>query len=344
MVNRVAKLTIRDIAATAGVSVGTVSRVLNAHPTVKPDIRRKVQRAIDELGYFPNAVAQSMRIRSTHTIGCVLREINISQLADFVRAAHDVLDEVGFSLLISNSEGREDRERELLGRLARRQADGVMIGPYTPIAGDFEAFLRDLAIPIVLVDRDQPVWADAVMADHAEGMRLAVGHLLDIGHRRVALITGDRGLYPARERLRGFHEAHTARGLLPDPALVHAGSFLPGAGFRFTSAMLGQRNPPTAVIAGGIDMLAGVLRAIRGRALRIPDDISVVGSGHSELAELHTPPIAVVAWDQAEVGRIAAGMLLDRLRNEDVHEPRHVLVPNEFIARASIGPPHERSF
>jgi LacI family transcriptional regulator len=337
-----AKPTIRHVAVAAGVSVGTVSRVLNANTTVQAEVRRKVQRAIDKLGYSPNAVAQSMRIGSTRTIGCVIREINISQLAGFVRAAHDVLDEAGFSLVISNSEGRQERERELLSRLARRQADGVMIGPYTPIEGEFETFLRSLDIPIVLVDRDQQLWADAVMADHAQGTRLAVGHLLDIGHRRIALITGDQGLYPARERMRGYQEAYAARDLAPDRSLTHAGSFLPGAGFRITSAMLGQRNPPTALIAGGIDMLSGVLRAIKGRGLRIPDDISVVGAGHSELAELHTPSIAVVAWDQADVGRIAAGMLLDRLRNEAVDEGRHVLVPNEFVVRASIGPPPHR--
>ncbi len=333
------KLTIRDVATAAGVSTGTVSRVLNANATVRPDIRRKVQRAIDELGFAPNAVARSMRIRSTHTIGCILREINIPQLAGFVRAAHDALDEVGFSLVISNSEGRKERERELLSRLSRRQADGVMIGPYTPIAGEFETFLRDLDIPIVLIDRDQPAWADAVMADHAQGMRMAVGHLLDLGHRRVALITGEHGLYPARERIRGFREAYAARGLEPDLSLIHALSFLPGAGFRVTSALLGQRDPPTAVISGGIDMLSGVLRAVRGRGLRIPEDVSVIASGHSELAELVTPPIAVIGWDQAEVGRIAAGMLLDRIRGGGAHEARRVLVPNEFIARASVGPP-----
>ena len=336
---RSSKLTIRDVATAAGVSTGTVSRVLNANATVHPDIRRKVQRAIDDLGYTPNAVAQSMRIRSTHTIGCILREINIPQLAGFVKAAHDVLDEVGFSLLISNSEGRKERERELLSRLSRRQADGVMMGPYTPVPGEFEAFLRDLDIPIVLIDRDQPDWADAVMADHADGMRLAVGHLLDLGHRHVALITGDAGLYPARERVRGYREAYAARNLEPDPALVHAGSFLPGAGFRITSALLGQRNPPTAIISGGIDMLSGVLRAVRGRGLRIPEDVSLIASGHSELAELVSPAVAIIGWDQAEVGRIAAGMLLDRIRNDGPHEPRRVLVPNEFIPRASLGPP-----
>ena len=227
----------------------------------------------------------------------------------------------------------------MLSRLSRRQADGVMMGPYTPIAGEFEAFLRDLDIPIVLIDRDQPDWADAVMADHADGMRLAVGHLLDLGPRRVALITGDPGLYPARERVRGYQEAYAARNLEPDPSLVHAGSFLPGAGFRITSALLGQRNPPTAIISGGIDMLSGVLRAVRGRGLRIPDDVSLIASGRSELAELVSPPVAVIGWDQAEVGRIAAGMLLDRIRNDGPHERRRVLVPNEFIPRASVGPP-----
>jgi LacI family transcriptional regulator, galactose operon repressor len=339
MRKRGAKVTIREVARSAGVSVGTVSRVLNANETVQPEIRRAVQKAIAKLGYAPNAVAQSMRIRSTHTVGCMIREINIPQLAGFVRAAHDVLDAAGYSLLISNSEGRREREFELLSRFSRRRTDGLMIGPYTPIAGEFEEFLRSLDIPIVVVDRDQPEWADAVNADHAHGTRLATEHLLDLGHRRIALLTGDVSLYPARERLRGFDQAHQSRGIVPDRSLIHAESFLPAAGFRFTSAMLGQRNPPTAVISGGIDMLSGVLRAIRARGASIPEDICVVASGHSELAELYTPAISVIAWDQAEVGRIAAGMLLDRLRGRASHEPRRVLLPTEFVLRASVARP-----
>lgn len=339
MATRGTKKTIRDVALAAGVAVGTVSRVLNGHSTVKPEIKRRVQRAIDEMGYSPNAIAQSMRIGSTFTIGCVLREINIPQLAGFVRAAHDVLDEAGFSLLISNSEGRPERERELLGRLARRQADGVMIGPYTPIAGEFETFLRELGVPIVLVDRDPVDWADGVMADHSGGTRLAVECLLGLGHRRIALITGEKGLYPAKERIKGYYRAYEGFGLPVDPAFVQTGSFLPGAGFRFASALLGQRNPPTAIISGGLDMLSGVLRAIRSRGMSVPDDISVIAAGNSELAELHTPPISTVSWDQAEVGRIAAGLLLDRLRAQAAVEGRHVLVPNEFHLRASVGPP-----
>jgi LacI family transcriptional regulator len=337
MTKRGQRPTIRDVARAAGVSLGTASRVVNGNARVQPELRRSVQQAINSLGYAPNAIAQSMRFRSTHTIGCVIREINLSALGAFVRAAHDVLDDAGFSLLLSNSEGRRERERELLARLSRRQADGIMIGPYTPITEEFDAFLRHLNIPIVLIDRDQPAWADAVMTDHARGIRDATEHLYSLGHRRIAIITGSSEIYPARERLRGYEEALRAHDLVPDPSLVEASSFLPNNGFRYTSSVVASSRPPTAIIAGGIGMLPGVLQAIRVRGLRIPDDISIVGSGDSELAELHTPSISVQRWDQAEVGRFAAGMLLDRIRGRADPEPRRVLLPNEFIARESTG-------
>ncbi|MGP1676976.1 MAG: LacI family DNA-binding transcriptional regulator [Burkholderiales bacterium] len=332
------RLTIVDVARAAGVSVGTVSRVLNGNPKVRAVLRDKVQTAIKDLGYAPNAVAQSMRIKSTHTIGCVIREINLSALAAFVRAAHDVLDEAGFSLLLSNSEGRRERERELLARLSGRRADGIMIGPYSPVTEEFDSFLHRLNVPIVLIDRDLPSWADAVMTDHAKGVRDATEHLLDLGHRRIAIITGSPELYPARERIRGYEAAFRSRHLEPDPALIEASSFLPDKGFRYTSSVLASKRPPTAIIAGGIGMLPGVLQAIRVRGLRIPEDISVVGAGDSELSELHTPPISIQRWDQAEIGRVAASLLLDRIRGRAGAEPRQVLLPNEFVERESTGP------
>ena len=343
--NSVKRLTIVEVAHAADVSVGTVSRVLNGNAKVRADLRDRVQAAIKDLGYAPNAVAQSMRIKSTHTIGCVIREINLSALGAFVRAAHDVLDEAGFSLLLSNSEGRRERERELLARLSGRRADGIMIGPYSPITEEFDSFLRRLNVPIVLIDRDLPSWADAVMTDHAKGVRDATEHFLNLGHRRIAIITGSTALYPARERIRGYEEALRSRHLEPDPALIEASSFLPDKGFSYTSSVLASSSPPTAIIAGGIGMLPGVLQAIRVRGLRIPEDISVVGAGDSELSELHTPPISIQRWDQAEIGRVAASLLLDRIRGRAGAEPRHVLLPNEFIVRESTGParPVERT-
>ncbi len=342
MSRRSGNITIRDVARAAGVSIGTASRVLNEKQTVRPEIRSRVQQAIRDLGYRPNAVAQSMRRQSTHMVGCIIREINIPSLAAFVRAAHDVLDDAGFSLLITNSEGREERERELLMRLNSQRTDGIMLGPYTPIDEKFDAFLRSLDAPIVLVDRDKPEWADAVMADHAGACREATTRLLELGHRRIVLLTGDTIIYPARERVRGYTEAHEAFGVAVDPSLVRAASFLPTEGFRHTSSLLGTSDVPTAIIAGGIDMLAGVLRAIRVRGLRIPDDISVVGAGESELAELHTPPISIVRWDQAEIGRTAARLLINRMAGNTDAPPEHVLLPTEFIQRGSIAAPPKR--
>jgi LacI family transcriptional regulator len=337
-----ASITIRDVARTAEVSVGTASRVINGKATVGAEVRDRVLKAIETLGYHPDAIAQSMRRGSTHVIGCVIRDINIPSLAAFVHAAHNVLDRAGFSLLVSNSEGREDRERELLTRLNSQRSDGIMIGPYSEMTPAFDKFLRGIGAPIVMVDRDEPAWADAVMVDHAGSARKATNRLIDLGHRRIALLTGGPSIYPARERIRGFTEAFKAKGIDLDPSLIRANSFLSPESFRQTSALLVAKEPPTAIIAGGIDMLAGVIRAIRVRGLSIPDDISVVGAGDSELAELHMPAISVQHWDQGEVGGAAASLLLNRIREVASDEPQHVLVQSEFIERASTAAPRQR--
>lgn len=332
-------VTIRDVAKTADVSVGTASRVINNKQTVRPELRTRVQKAIETLGYRPNAVAQSMRRRSTQMVGCIIREINIPSLAAFVRAAHDVLDDAGLSLLLSNSEGLREREMELLDRLNSQQSDGIMFGPYTPIDEDFDAFLRSLDAPIVLVDRNEPKWADAVMANHDGGTFEATTRLLELGHRRIALLTGNRLIYPAGARVRGYCRAFAAAGVPLDESLIRTTSFASAEGFRHTSALLAGRAVPTAIIAGGIDMLPGVLRAVRVRGLTIPRDISIVASGDGEVAQLYTPSISVVHWDQAEIGRTAAHLLLKRMRGDDDPPPEHVLLPTEFIQRASIAPP-----
>lgn len=331
--------TIHDVARLANVSIGSVSRVVNDAADVKPHIRKAVENAIQQLGYVPNAAAKSMRLGRTRTVGCILREINIAQLGGFVSSAQNMLNESGYSLLIANSEGRRQREVELLRSFSSGQVDGVLMGPYTPIEGEFEELLRGLPVPLVMIDRDQPPWCDAVYADHEGGTRRATGHLLDLGHRRIALLTGPTSLHPGAARVRGFDRAHAERGLQPVPELIVSESFLRDQAYRATSSLLGLSQPPTAIIAGGIDMLSGVLRAIRTRGLRIPEDISVVGSGQSDLSDLHQPPIAVVSWDQNEVGATAAALLLDLIAHGKREEPRRVIIPTTFNPQASCMPP-----
>ncbi|MBN8478640.1 MAG: LacI family DNA-binding transcriptional regulator, partial [Burkholderiales bacterium] len=296
---RRSECTIRDVAKEARVSLGTVSRVLNRKETVSSEIRERVERAIRALGYAPNAVAQSMRNKHTRTVGCIIRDINLPALAAFVRAAHDVLFQAGYALLLTNSEGDRHREMELVSLLTSRKADALIIAHHSEQDDELHRMLESAGIPVVMVDREIPRWADAVLVDHRGGVRRATEQLLQLGHRRIALITGSPALYPARARIAGFEAAYKAFGVKVAPELIRKESFLADYAFQQTSILVSSTSPPTAIIAGGIDALPGILRALRMRGLSVPRDISLVAASDSDLAQLSEPPITVESWDYA---------------------------------------------
>ncbi len=327
--------TIREVAKTAGVSVGSVSRVLNANDSVSPDIRARVQDAIAQLGYTPNLVAQTMRSKISRTIACIIRDIDISGFARFVRAADETFVQAGYALLLSNSKGDIDRERELISVIGARRADALLIAQSSETDKKLQDQLRRIGIPVVLIDREVPGWADAVMIDHRGGVRQATEKLLRLGHRRIALLTGRRSLYPARERIIGYEQALKAAGVAVDPRLLRLGTFEADFAFAETSALMTAAHRPTAIIAGGIEMLSGVVRALRARGMTIPGDVSVVAAMNTDLTDLFEPPLSVEDWDYAEVGRIAANLALQRIGGGGTPEPRRVLVPSRFIMRES---------
>ncbi|MBX3596703.1 MAG: LacI family DNA-binding transcriptional regulator [Rhizobiaceae bacterium] len=331
--------TIREVASAAGVSLGSVSRVLNGHATVTPDIRAKVEKAVAQLGFKPNAVAQSMRSGASRTVGCIIRDINIPGLAGFVRSAHDVLLQEGYALLLTNSEGDPKRERELISVMMARRADALLLGHWSEQDQGLENTLREVRFPVVLMDREEPRWADSVMVDHKSSIRHATQMLAQLGHKRIALITGRDTLYPARSRIEGYREGLLSANLPFDPRLIHTGTFEAEFGYESISQLLDDSDRPTAVIAGGIEMMPGVLRSIRTRGLSIPHDISLVGTLNSPLAEFHQPPISVEDWDYAKLGRIAAKFALDRIRGEDIPNPRRFILPSEIVMRGSCAPP-----
>ena len=331
--------TIKDVARIAGVSIGSVSRVLNSNDKVTADVRGRVLAAVAELDFSPDPAAQTMRNRTTRTIGCIIRDINIPVLATFVRAAHDVLYEAGYALMLSNSEGNPARERQLVSVLVARKADALIIAHHSENDAGLEQMLQASGVPIVLFDREAPLWADAVVVDHRNGIFQAVDHLLGLGHRRIALLTGSEILYPSRSRLAGYREAFDGRGVAIDPVMIKTGSFSREFGFEQTSILLSGGDMPTAIIAGGIGMLPGVLTAIAVQRLTIPGDISVVAALDSDLTEFFSPPIGVERWDYAEVGRIAARLALARLQDGPLCPPRRLAIPAEFRQRKSTAPP-----
>lgn len=331
--------TIIDVAELAQVSIGSVSRVLNGHASVKQSTLLKVMQAIKQLDYTPNMAAQSIRSKISRTITCILRDVEIAGFGRFVGAANKVFMEAGYALLLCNTEGDKARESELISLVSARRSDAILIAHSSEKDQALQQRLRDAKVPVVLVDREAPAWADAVVVDHRSAIRTATEKLLRLGHIRIALLTGHSDLYPARERIHGYREAHRELDMPCDPALCRQGWFEAEFAFEQTSLLAGASNRPTAIIAGGIQMLPGVLRALRVLKLSIPKDISVVGANDTDLTELHSPAISVESWDYAAMGKIAANLALERLRDTSPSESRRILVPAEFLLRESIGAP-----
>jgi LacI family transcriptional regulator, galactose operon repressor len=327
----------REVADVAGVAMSSVSRVLSGHPDVSEGMRRRVMAAVETLGYTPDMLAQSLRRRATLSIGFVAGDISNPLMASIVKGAERELRRRQYSMLLMNSEGDADRDAEHIRLFEQRRVDGLMLSLAREDHPSTLAALAGTDTPRVLVDRHLPAGANAsgVLSDHRSGMRAAVGHLLDLGHRRIGLILG-RPVRPARERLSGLEDAYSERGL-PGTFTVSEGVLSPEHGRDATRRLLDVEEPPTAIITGGNQLLAGTLEELRERSLLVGADISIVSCDTISTTELHQPPIAVVRRDTVELGRRAAELLLRRL--EGAAAPETVTLPTEFVARASCATP-----
>jgi LacI family transcriptional regulator len=317
----------------AKVSVGTASRVLNGNQTVGADIRRRVQKVIKRLKFVPDAAAQGMRGKSKRSVGIIIRDIMVPALAGFVRSAQSVFLEAGYTLVIGCSDDIPKREMELLGSLQRR-VDGLIMSTASEEDTELATMRNSLDIPIVLLDRETKAPLDSIVIAQRDGTYEAVSHLLRLGHKRIALVTGPTTVLSARERIRGYREAHEEFGLAIDPDLIRAHSFTANYAYAAVSALLSIPDRPTAIVAGGISMLNGILRAVSTEKLRICDDISIIGCGDSDVAELTTPPTTVIRWNYGSIGEAAARLIIDRIQNPTL-PPRRLRFPTELIIRSS---------
>lgn len=333
------RATIVDVAQHAGVSVGTASRVINGFENVNHSLRDKVMQSIAALEYRPNSSAQDVRRGQSRLVGIVVRDITVSPLARFVSFAQETLAEAGYTVLISSSNNNPDHELKLLDSLMRRGVDGLITTVASEQNEKLHNALEKLGIPIVLLDRDHPSGFDSVLIDHKSGTKLAVEHLLDIGHRRIALLTGEPNLRPSFARRHGYEAAYSGRSIQVDPSLIFAESFSGDYAYNKTVELLVDDPSITAIIVGGIGMLAGVLQAIRAQNLQIPQDISVISGSDSELAMLVSPAVTAVRWDYGEVGHNAAKLLLERLGGAAASRPRVRTFRTDLILRGSSAPP-----
>ncbi|MFC4276349.1 LacI family DNA-binding transcriptional regulator [Achromobacter aloeverae] len=334
-----ARITVHDVARAAGVAIGTVSRVVNGAPSVAPDVRQRVEAAIAELGWAPSAAAQAMRGAPTRMVGFIFSDIRNPLYSSMIKGAEDVLSEHGYMLVVASSDGQPAREIALMQLFKRRRADGMLFAVEEESNADVLRCVADTGYPIVLLEREMAAALGAVGADHLSGTRHATAHLLSLGHRRIALISGGRNNRVGRDRLAGLVQAHEAAGVPLDPALLRLDSFASEYGQREVQLLLELDAPPTAIVAAGMHLLQGVLQGIRMKGRRIPQDISLVASNDSPLAQLVTPPVDVIRYDAYALGREAALLLLRRMNGESIPPATRVEVPTEFVLRASSAPP-----
>ncbi|MFE5211184.1 LacI family DNA-binding transcriptional regulator [Streptomyces sp. NPDC056600] len=328
---------IKDVAARAGVSVATVSRALNLHPSVSADARARVLAAVEELGYRPNAVARSLRTDQTRTLGLVISDVLNPYFTELARAVEEEARALGYSVIIGNADERPDLQDHHIRNLRDRRIDGLLVSPTdggTPLLLD----TARAGTPVVFVDRWIPgaddVDVPVVRSDGRDAVRELVAHLHRLGHRRLAIIAGPAATTTGSERVEAFREALAAHGLeLPD-AYIGQGDFQAESGRRATERFLDLSEPPEAVFAADNLMALGALDAVRSRGLRVPHDIALAAFDDIPWFVHTDPPVTAIAQPTGELGRAAVRALVDRIEGRAA---RSVTLPARLVVRRSCG-------
>lgn len=331
--------TIHDIAREAGVSVATVSRVLNARDHVAPATRELVTRIVRERGYVVNHGARSLQVGRTGLIGLLVPLVYPLYFSTIVAGATEALLEHDLRAILSPTEHKHDREVTLLDRLMQGMADGALIVLPEESSEELERLL-DTNYRFVIIDPRLPLddRIPAVSAANTSGADQAVRHLLELGHRRIAAITGPREWLATEERRRGYHAALAAARILPDSSLVIESDFEIAGGARAAADLLALPDPPTAIFAFNDNLAIGTIQAARAHGFRVPEDLSVVGFDNSEYASLITPTLTTVRQPLAEMGRTAVNLLRRLLDGQRV-ETLHVELGTRLVVRSSTAPP-----
>jgi len=332
------QVTIRDVAKLAGVAPITVSRVVNNLPGVSPDTRDRVHKAIAELNYVPNAMAKSLRSQQSRTIALVLTDITNPFWTTVARGVEDTTARRGYNVIFCNTDEDLEKEAKYINILLQRRVDGLIIAP----SSNDEQCLLSLKhhnVPCVLIDRRVNGFkADVVRSDSREGARLLTQHLINLGHRRIALLAGPLEVFTSRERLAGFLETMHKNNIPVDDDLVKEGMFEEDGGFQFAREILDCLPRPTAIFAANLSIAIGALRALREAGVRVPEDIGLVCFDDLPQASLIYPFLTVWAQRPYAMGVAAAELLLDRMTSKTRrHKVREIIIDADLIIRKSCG-------
>lgn len=321
-----------EVAERAGVSTATVSRVLASSPVVRPEYRERVLRTVEQLGYRPNRLASNLRRQRAEMIGIVVSDVENPHFTQMVRKVEDAAYRRGWRVLLCNTDEDGGKQRSYLEVLAAERVSGVILSTTNP-AGPEIAELSDSGVPLVAFDRTvDDARADAVVSDNVGGTRLATEHLLDAGHARVGFVGGPIETETGADRLRGYESAMEEAGAEPRWADGH---YRIDGGSRAAEELL-RHDPPTALVVANNLMTIGVLRALRSRGLRVPQDVALVAIDDPFWAELMDPPLTTLAQPVRRMADSAVEFLFERIRSRR-NEARKIVFNFDLRVRGSCG-------
>ncbi|MFS0726910.1 LacI family DNA-binding transcriptional regulator [Paenibacillus sp. 1P07SE] len=329
------EITIKDVAKQAGVSVATVSRVLNGRDRVSDETRKKILKIIDELNFVPNTMAASMVNKKTRMLSVVVPEIQNPFYTAVISGTVEVAKKAGFVTLVVSTNNDEAEEEEFFESFLGKNVDGIiLIGTHQR-----PEFYRNIRKPTIMVDRYiNNCGHDGVMIDNFRGAYEATKHFVDYGHKRIAIIDGEHDFNDGKDRYWGYHQALHESGLAPEGRYHKQGTWSEGDGYRFTRELLQSEEPPTAIFAANNVICCGAIKAIRDLGLRIGEDISLIGFDDNELAQFVQPRVTVVSRPTKEMGVQAAEMLIQKIADESKAEKqlKKMILDVELLVFGSV--------
>ena len=326
-----------DIAKRAGVAPITVSRVINNSGYVSQSTRERVEAAVKELGYVPNTIARGLRSKRTHTLALIVTDITNPYFTSMARGVEDVAGASNYTVIYCNTDESETKEEKYANMLAQRQVDGVLLVPSCGNATTIK-FLESNGIDVVVLDRRiSGVRSDIVCSDSENGANRLVKLLIGLGHKRIAIIAGQKDVSTSFDRVAGYQQALTEAGLIKNE-LIYYGAFNEQSGYELTNQAMMQSPKPTAIFGANNFIAIGIIKALHDLKLDVPKDVSVVG--FDDLPEsMFMKPFLTVARQRAyEMGRLATELLLKRISGELPEEHREIILPVEVVVRESSGP------
>lgn len=333
------RVTLRDVAAAAGVHVSTVSRALDpkTRHLITPEVVANILKLSETLAYRPNVAAYSLKTNRSRTVGIIVPDITNPVFPPIIRGAEDALARQGYVAILGNTDGSPQREAEIIENMRARGVEGLLLASVKARDDVVEQLVAE-GVPLVTVNRrvDDP-GTPSVVHDERDGTSRILNHLAALGHRQIACIAGPQDLSTGRDRFVAFEEGLAALGFARNPDLIaFAETFNEGAGERCAEELLGRKVPFTAIVCANDLIAIGAIAALRRHGLSCPEDVSVTGYNDMPLADRLQPPLTTIRVEQHKAGQVAAELLLEALSSRAGERvARHLVLPIEMIVRGS---------